>query len=55
MKQLENGEETHYAFVGDIDCNISASSGAPITINGKWRSDAKKKALNKSRDIPKLP
>jgi hypothetical protein len=42
MKQLENSKETHYAFVGDTDCNISAASGAPIAINVKWRFECKK-------------
>jgi hypothetical protein len=41
MKELENGKETHYAFVGDIDYNISAASGAPIIINGKGHFQVK--------------
>jgi hypothetical protein len=36
MKQLENSKETHQVFLGSVDCNISAASGAPITIRGKW-------------------
>jgi hypothetical protein len=35
MKQLENSKETHYVFVGDTDCNISTSCGAPITLKVK--------------------
>jgi hypothetical protein len=32
MKQLENNKETGNDFIGNIDCNISAASGAPITV-----------------------
>jgi hypothetical protein len=42
MKQLENNKETHEVFVGGIDCNISVTSGAPITIKGKWRLRCKR-------------
>jgi hypothetical protein len=37
MKQHENGKETHYSFVGNIDCNLSAASCALITVEGKRR------------------
>jgi hypothetical protein len=36
MKQPENSEEGHQVFVGNIDSNILVTSGAPITIKGKW-------------------
>jgi hypothetical protein len=37
MKQLENSEETRKVSVENIVCNISATSGSPIAIEGKWR------------------
>jgi hypothetical protein len=36
MKQLQKSKETHQVFVGNIDYNISAVSGALITVKGKW-------------------
>jgi hypothetical protein len=37
VEQLENSKETHQVSVDNIDCNVSAASGVPITIEGKWR------------------
>jgi hypothetical protein len=37
MKQHENGKETHYSFVGNTDCNLSAASCSLITVEGKRR------------------
>jgi hypothetical protein len=44
MKQLtrKNSRETRYVFVGNIDYNVSAASGAPITVKGKWRLKCKR-------------
>lgn len=40
-KQLENSKKIYYGFVGTIDWNIPAVSGAPSTIKGKWRHKIK--------------
>jgi hypothetical protein len=40
MKQLEKNKETQ-VFVVNIDYNMSAASGAPIAIKGKWRLKCK--------------
>jgi hypothetical protein len=37
MKHLEKRKETRYVSVGNIDYNIPALSGAPITVKGKCR------------------
>jgi hypothetical protein len=36
MKLFENSKETHYlVFIGNIDCNMSATSAAAITTKGE--------------------
>jgi hypothetical protein len=39
-KQSENGNETHYISVGNIDCNVTAMSCALITVEIKGVSNA---------------
>jgi hypothetical protein len=49
MKEIENSKETHEVSVGNTDCNISAISGAQITIKGKWHPKFKRFGLGRIR------
>jgi hypothetical protein len=45
MKQLENSKEIHEVFVGNIECIISAASGAQVTTKEKWRLKCKRHSV----------